>query len=233
MNMAKEYWNESYWKSNNRSIARELILHAFIHDLSKFSSKEFTAYAKFFHGEFGNSFQKEYSKEMITKMKETNSWIYFQYKTCSDNFNKAWEHHYKVNKHHPEHWVGKDMPMKHIRFMVCDLKAMSRKFGGTAQEYYLKNYYKWEINRDTRYSLEIQLDLIKEYNAPICECSTEYYMTIEELIEDFEKYLKEHGEIYKDSVEECLNDLLKPACDRYNLNIYKLVKSSEEYKKVK
>lgn len=226
MILAKQYWNEKYWRKSNRKAARELFVHAFTHDLSKFSSKEFKAYAQFFHGEFGSIFQKEYSKEMIEKMKATDSWIYFQYKTCVDNFNKAWKHHYQVNKHHPEHWVGQDMPMKYIRFMVCDLKAMSRKFGGSAQEYYLQNYHKWDITHETRRRLEIELDLIKEYNAPICECNEEYWMTIDELIKDSEKYFETHGEISKGTVKDNINDFLKPACDKYNLDIYTLVKNA-------
>jgi hypothetical protein len=82
------------------------------------------------------------------------------------------------------------------RFMVCDLKAMSRKFGGTAQEYYLQNYYKWDITRETRRRLEIALDLIKLYNAPICECNEEYWMTIEELIKSAEEFYNRNGYLY-------------------------------------
>lgn len=43
--------------------------------------------------------------------------------------------------------------------MVCDLKAMSRKFGGTAQEYYLDNYFKWSFHYDSRMWLEHELGL--------------------------------------------------------------------------
>jgi hypothetical protein len=228
MNMANQYWNEPYWRNDNKKIARELFIHAFTHDLSKFSYKEFKSYAKFFHGKYGVEFKKRYSKEQFQNIKESHSWIYFIYKTCSDNFNKAWEHHYKHNKHHPEHWIGQDMPMKYIRFMVCDLKAMSRKFGGTAQEYYLQNYYKWDITHQTRHSLEIELDLIKEYNAPICECNEEYYMNIDELIKQSEEHLERTGSIYKENVKDNINDFLKHACEKYGLDIYNLVKNAKK-----
>ena len=110
--------------------------------------------------------------------------------------------------------------------MICDLKAMSRKFGGTAQEYYLQNYYKWDLNRVTRFNLEIQLDLL-DYNAPICQGDEQHWMTIDELIENSEKYLERYKEISGDTVENNINDLLKPACIKYNLNIYKLVKEAK------
>lgn len=116
------------------------------------------------------------------------------------------------------------MPKKYIKQMVCDLKGMGRKFGDTAQEYYLKNYNKWNISQRTRYILEIELDLIYSYNAPICECNIEYYQTIGELIEDLEEYFNVHGKIAEGTVENNINNLLKPACDKYNLNIYRLVK---------
>lgn len=203
MIMAKEYWNKKYWREGNKKIAKKLFIHAFTHDLSKLNLKEFIPYAKNFYG-----------KDKNLKVK--------------DDFENAWENHYKSNKHHPEHWIGKDMPMEYIRQMVCDLKAMDRKFGGTSQEYYLKNYYKWDITHETRRRIEIELDLIKEYNAPICECSEEYYMNIDELIKHMEKHLERTGAIYLNTVKNNLNDLLKHACDKYKIDIYGLVKNAKK-----
>lgn len=163
-----------------------LYVHAFTHDLSKFLPSEFFPYAnKFFKKDDKNAAE---NKEL---------------------FNKAWKKHYTRNKHHPEHWVGRDMPIKHIKQMVCDLKAMSRKFGGSAQEYYLNNYYKWDITPNTRYYLEIHLDLIYRLNGPVCECNEEYWMTIEDMID---KGIN-------------VNDFLKHACLKYKLDIEKLVKT--------
>lgn len=162
MKMSKQY------KGKDK---KDLIIHAFTHDLSKFNPKEFIPYARYFHGHNGVHLQKQYNYEQLHNAK---SCVSNNYLKCKKEFNKAWEHHYLKNKHHPEHWIGRDMPNKYIRQMICDLKAMSRKFGGTAQEYYLKNYYKWDITRDTRYRLELYLDLIKNYNAPLCECNEEY-----------------------------------------------------------
>lgn len=220
MNMAKEYWNEPYWRKDNKKIARELFIHAFTHDLSKFSYKEFKPYARYFSGKFKTPWEKliQYG---IYNQKSSKEYV-------EEQFNKAWEHHYKHNLHHPEHWVGKDMPMKYIRFMICDLHAMSRKFGGTSQEYYLQNYYKWEITHETRHRLEIALDLIKEYNAPICECDEEYYINIDEIIKQSEDFFNRNGYINKGTVKDNINDFLKPACNRYGLDIYGLVKGAKK-----
>jgi hypothetical protein len=186
-------------KKLKRKDKRELIIHAFTHDLSKFRPSEFIPYARYFYG----SGIVDY--------------------TARENFEKAWKLHYERNKHHPEHYQGiEDMPLKYIRQMVCDLKAMSLKFGGTAQEYYMKNYFKWDITRQTRFSLEIQLDLIKRFNEPICECNEECWMTIQELVEYDEEYFNKNKTIRLGSVEASINNLLKPACDTYNIDIYDL-----------
>lgn len=85
-----------------------------------------------------------------------NSCNEFKYK----DFNKAWEHHYKNNKHHWNYWIGQDMPEKYIKQMICDWKAMSRKFGDTAQEFYMKNHDKIELTHCSRVLLEFNLGLI-------------------------------------------------------------------------
>nr|DAM24006.1 MAG TPA: hypothetical protein [Caudoviricetes sp.] len=131
----------------------ELYLHAFTHDLSKFLPSEFIPYARNFYGKYipqrilDNIVGIDNKSKIKTK------------EQVKEEFNKAWQLHYKRNKHHPEHWVGRDMPRKYIKQMVCDLKGMSRKFGDTAQQYYLKNYYKWDMTWRTRMDLEWELDL--------------------------------------------------------------------------
>ena len=191
-----------------------LYSHAFTHDLSKFRPSEFIPYARYFYGDYPpNALLKDIGHKNI----KTREMI-------KEKFNKAWELHYKRNKHHPEYWKGRDMPYKYIIQMVCDLEAMSLKFGGTAQEYYLKNYYKWDITRETRFRLEKKLDLIEIFNVPICECDSQVWMTIEELIKDMDNYYNQNGVIADGTPENCLNNLLKHACGKYNVNIYKLVK---------
>ena len=179
-------------KKGCKKIRRMLLIHAFTHDLSKFNPLEFIPYAKKFYGDM------EVDSNKINKQ-----------------FSKAWKHHYKNNKHHPEYWNGKSIPNKYLEQMLCDLKAMSRKFGGSAQEYYLKNYYKWNLERGTRFRLELKLDLIDKLNGAFCECNQEYWSTVEELINEMN---------YNESN---LKDLLKHAYDTYNIDIYNLYKSNK------
>ena len=99
--------------------------------------------------------------------------------------------------------------------MLCDLKAMSRKFGGSSQEYYLKNYYKWNLERQTRFRLELKLDLIDKLNGAFYEYDQEYWSTVEELINEMN---------YN---ETTLKDLLKHAYNTYNIDIYSLFMSNK------
>lgn len=52
------------------------------------------------------------------------------------------------------------MPEKYIKQMICDWKGMARKFGDTAQEFYMKNYDKIQLTRKSRLDLEFELGLI-------------------------------------------------------------------------
>ena len=178
-----------------------LYIHAFTHDLSKILPSEFMPCAKYFYTNNPDKYKK-----------------YFE---------EACNLHLKRNKHHPEYWAGRDMPIKHIKEMVCDLKAMSRKFGGSAQEYYLQNYYKWDMTRRTRLILELELELLIGYIKPINGCNQGRWMIIEELIKNAEDYFKSKSKMSDNDIENRVNDLLKPACDKYNVNIYQLVKNSK------
>ena len=154
---------------------------AIFHDMSKFRPSEFIPYARYFHGE-----KTEESKQA---------------------FDKAWELHYKRNKHHPEHWNGEEMSYKAVMEMICDLKAMSRKFGGTAQEYYLDNYFKWSLYKWSRHCLEINLGLLELSNHPFCEGNIEYWMTL--------------GELYEGKYD--LNDILQKSCDSLGLDLNEIM----------
>jgi len=116
---------------------RKLYLHAITHDLSKFSPQEFIPYARYFF------INKEEFKQ---------------------DFDKAWEHHYKNNPHHWDYWldekgVPQSIPNQYLQQMIADWEAMSLKFGGSAQEYYLNNYNKIKLECNTRIILEMMLGL--------------------------------------------------------------------------
>ena len=67
------------------------------HDDSKFSEEEFEPYAQHFYGDKKNNFE----------------------------FNQAWKHHWTNNEHHPEFWLGEDMPYIYILEMLCDWGSFS------------------------------------------------------------------------------------------------------------
>ena len=162
-------------------IRKELIIHAFTHDLSKFLPCEFIPYARYFYG-----------NEL-----KTDSEILKQ------EFEKAWEHHYTHNKHHEDYWNGKDMPYLYIMQLIADWKGMSRKFGDTAQEYYLKNYHKFNMTYQTRLDLEMNLDI-----------NPSPYHNYGHTLEDFANMYDE--ETYNNSF-----DWLK---DKYKIDTYNLLK---------
>jgi len=110
---------------------RGLYIHAFTHDLSKFRPSEFIPYAKFF---YSNNRTKKYENN-VNKTKDK--------KFFKDGFSL----HQKRNKHHNTFWTvivdGKietiEMPERYLKQMVCDFAGMSRKFGGSPREHYIKN----------------------------------------------------------------------------------------------
>jgi len=151
-----------------------LLVHAFTHDLSKFCLTEFIGFANYdFNGE--------------------NS------KVDTQRFNKAWQHHKDRNKHHWDYWSERnlEMPNKYVNQMICDWKAMGRKFGNTVQEFYLKNYDKMELAHGVRLSIETKLGL-QFFHC--CECDQVYWMTCREIIEDAIKIKKNRPQRYSDEL---------------------------------
>lgn len=148
--MKNMYWKyfcyivEHKWNVGIECIKNGLFVHAITHDLSKFLPSEFIPYAKFFHAK---NRTKEYKKS-----DEDDS-----------NFQQGWCLHQKRNKHHWNYWVSvtkKDeiipipMPNKYILQMIADWDGMSRKFGGTTRDYYLKNKDTMILHPETAEILE-------------------------------------------------------------------------------
>lgn len=162
---------------------RCLYLHAFTHDLSKFSSKEFKPYAEWFYGYDGVKIKNNYEFNEIPVNKAEEN-LLERHKKCKQKFDKAWEHHYKNNKHHWNYWIGQNMPKKYVIQMICDWEAMSLKFGDTAQMFYVKNYDKLEITYKTRMIIEKELGLILNINGPsFIEFCNSFKITMEEGLE--------------------------------------------------
>lgn len=67
------------------------------HDESKYSEEEFEPYAQRWHSD----------------------------KKKTPEYEAAWEHHHMNNEHHPEYWLGEDMPYIYILEMICDWGSFS------------------------------------------------------------------------------------------------------------
>ena len=101
------------------------------HDESKFSEEEFDAYAKHFYDD------DDYSLE----------------------YDNAWEHHWMNNEHHPEHWLGQDMPYIYILEMLCDWGSFSIDKGNLKE---LIDYYYSEARDDEEKNLSDNTKIIIE-----------------------------------------------------------------------
>lgn len=96
------------------------------HDLSKYGDEEFPAYR-------ANYFPVDEDEK----------------KNNESDYEKAWEHHYKNNIHHWQHWLNKDndlLPIEDLNLvkeayieMICDWQGMGYVFGNTANQYYKEN----------------------------------------------------------------------------------------------
>lgn len=80
------------------------------HDESKFSEEEFEPYAQKWFGDGKKSLAYE----------------------------EAWKHHWINNEHHPEFWLGEDMPYIYILEMICDWGSFSIKSGNMKE---LSDFY--------------------------------------------------------------------------------------------
>lgn len=202
-------------------------IHAFTHDLSKFSPQEFIPYARWFYGEYGVNYQ-------CSLEDEENSLV--RHNKLKQEFEEAWEHHQLRNKHHFNYWtydidkyynipfIGlKDcklqtprlMPAKYIKQMIIDWQAMSVKFGDTPQQYYLEHYHEIELNVQSRVCLEWNLGLTNMLNASFSEGNWEVWSPLVEIVKEYSK--TEYG-------THILRDELFIKIDQeYNVNTYELL----------
>lgn len=212
-----------------------LFLHAFTHDMSKFSPKEFVPYAKWFNGPYGIAI-----KDKLDGLSED---VKIKHELIKNNFEKAWEHHYRNNKHHWQYWcydwfkyetepespqlcycefiTPLEMPDQYLLQMVCDWEAMSMKFGGSVQQYYLKNYYQIHLNPKSRYRLENLLQVYTKY----FDYGQEYYFdTIGEIYNKLNR-----GDINNTcfkTVKEAMDSYYDEVNDLNNLNVYDCITES-------
>lgn len=117
-----------------------------LHDLSKLSKDEFDSYRIHFYPT-----DKEKEQGLVDE----------------EQFNKACEHHYKVNPHHPIHWVTEtgdklDMPLNFIFEMFCDWSSVSKWYDSSIITWYDKkaNKEKASFNDKTRELVDHWFDII-------------------------------------------------------------------------
>lgn len=121
------------------------------HDDSKYNSDEYHAYDAYFYG--GN---RSYS---VVK-----------------EFNRAWLTHIHRNPHHWQHWIlfeddpestepfiCMEMPAEYLIEMICDWWAFSFASGNLYEifDWYKDHKDKMYLHKDTRFNVEMILDLIK------------------------------------------------------------------------
>ena len=113
------------------------------HDDSKFSEEEFEAYAQRFY----NNGEDD-----------------------SLEFKESWKHHYMNNEHHPEFWLGEDMPYIYILEMICDWGSFGlvdkdkKDYSALIKYYYdeAQNNLEKNLSDNTKIIIESILDKIKK-----------------------------------------------------------------------
>ena len=122
------------------------IWNLIIHDWSKFTKSEWSAYVHAFYTKQGNK----------------------QYKP-NDAFDRAWNHHQKINPHHWQYWILLEdegatklleIPDKYRREMLADWIGAGRAINGRIEvrEWYYKNKYKIQLHENTRLWIEEMLE---------------------------------------------------------------------------
>lgn len=109
------------------------------HDDSKFGEEEFEPYAQKWFNDGEESFE----------------------------YKEAWRHHWMSNEHHPEHWLGEDMPYIYILEMLCDWGSFSIKSGNMKE---LSDFYYNKARDDEEKNLseatkEIIEDIISQIDV--------------------------------------------------------------------
>ena len=146
VNAHKERVNKfSKWlRSNCPELFEGIDIDVFIdlikeHDESKFSEEEFEPYAQRWHGDGKKTLEYE----------------------------EAWKHHWMNNEHHPEFWLGEDMPYIYILEMICDWGSFSIDKGDFRE---LSDFYYNKAQDDPEKSLseatkEIIHDILVKINS--------------------------------------------------------------------
>ena len=136
-----------------------LYWHGITHDISKFFPSEFVGYSENFFGDKLDLALKARIRFGVYCNEELPiGWL------PEDRFAVAWLLHQHRNKHHWDYWVKSDnkpvpMPIRYVKQMVCDWRAMSRQFGGTAHQFYQEKQDGIILHTQTKKAISEQLDV--------------------------------------------------------------------------
>ena len=156
------------WLSHLKTINhhKQLVMHycfkvglyrqGLLHDLSKYSPREFWVGAKYFQG-------NQSPNNIERKVK---------------GYSSAWLHHKGRNKHHLEYWIdytaeggkmsGMEMPVRYVVEMFCDRIAASKTYrkelyrDSDPYDYYMKSKDHYLLHPNTRALLEKMLTSLKD-----------------------------------------------------------------------
>jgi len=119
----------------------------FMHDMSKFTRREFMAYVRFFEEE-GASRSHGYTIEEIGNKK------------VLDEFNRARDWHKTHNPHHWEYWVTtekvNEMPYDKVVEMICDWRSVAKvlRHNSDASPWYKSQCNSIKLAKRTRIVVE-------------------------------------------------------------------------------
>jgi len=145
-----KYLTKHIWFVRKACWAKGLYWQGLKHDWSKWLPVEFIPYARFFYG---------------AKPKRDSTGYYKPTDTGNEEFEWAWFHHIKFNKHHWQYWsyagdsgeiILKPMPHKFRLEMLCDWwgASMAQGYGGKCKTWYVANKEKMQLHPETRKWIE-------------------------------------------------------------------------------
>lgn len=144
----------------------EIPLLGLVHDWTKFLLSEFVPYARHFYGNYPD--------------RHENAWVSAYYtgptkQSVKCQFDEAWLHHQKRNKHHWQYWVlieddsgimgrkGLPMPDRYRCEMLADWRGAGRAYGNPdTKAWYLKHRDRMLLHSETRAWLEWMLEIPPE-----------------------------------------------------------------------
>lgn len=139
-----------------------------VHDLSKFSPREWFPYVDKFYGgphpEANHGDVRAYFGDIGTK-----AWV-------EARFDAAWNHHQKRNPHHWQYWVLMEdsgsvcclpMPDRYRKEMLADWRGAGMAINGKdeTRDWYLKNRAKMQLHPETRRWVEWELGLLVDWDG--------------------------------------------------------------------